>query len=207
MQREEIYQRVWGYAMVARRPLGRRVRAQAAPEAGEGVAGLALHPHALRDRLPVRGRAGRRGGRGAAGRGCRRPSPAPVAARGRGRPAAAAPRRRLSAAGLSFRAWARTATRTCATSDPAPARGRRLAAAGRRHGDRRRSTTSSACSSPAGSCSSATACTWSTARSLFMLEDKVRALLYGSIVLIALALSPRGGCGTRAASACSSGSR
>ena len=41
----------------ARRPLGRRVRAQAAPEAREGLAGLALHPHALRDRLPLRGRA------------------------------------------------------------------------------------------------------------------------------------------------------
>ena len=38
-----------------RRPLGRRLRAQAAPEAREGLAGLALHPHALRDRLPLRG--------------------------------------------------------------------------------------------------------------------------------------------------------
>ena len=43
-----------------RRPLGRRVRAQAAPEAREGLAGLALHPHALRDRLSLRGRARRR---------------------------------------------------------------------------------------------------------------------------------------------------
>ena len=41
-----------------RRPVGRRVRSQAAPEARAVVAGLALHPHALRDRLPVRGRAG-----------------------------------------------------------------------------------------------------------------------------------------------------
>src|SRR5262249_46552233 len=47
----------------ARRPLGRRVRPQAAPEAREGVAGLALHPHALRDRLPVRAGA-RRAARG-----------------------------------------------------------------------------------------------------------------------------------------------
>ena len=52
----------------ARRSLGRRLRAQAAPEAREGVAGLALHPHALRGRLPLRARAGgRRGHRARAG--------------------------------------------------------------------------------------------------------------------------------------------
>ena len=43
----------------ARRPLGRRVRAQAAPEAREGLAALALHPHPLRHRLPLRGGTGR----------------------------------------------------------------------------------------------------------------------------------------------------
>ena len=43
----------------ARRPLGRRVRAQAAPEAREGLAAMALHPHPLRHRLPLRGRAAR----------------------------------------------------------------------------------------------------------------------------------------------------
>ena len=43
-----------------RRPLGRRVRAQGAPEAREGLAGLELHPHALRRGLPVRARAPRR---------------------------------------------------------------------------------------------------------------------------------------------------
>ena len=52
-----------------RRPLGRRVRAQAAPEAREGVARVALHPHALRRRVPVLARAGR--GHAAGGRGRR----------------------------------------------------------------------------------------------------------------------------------------
>ena len=47
-----------------RGPLGRRVRAQAALQARAGLAELALHPHALRDRLPVLGRAGRGAGRG-----------------------------------------------------------------------------------------------------------------------------------------------
>ena len=63
----------------ARRPLGGRLRAQAAPEAREGVAGVALHPHALRRRLPLRGRAGRRGPRRAARAGHRRVA-APVTA-------------------------------------------------------------------------------------------------------------------------------
>ena len=40
-----------------RRPLGRRLHPQAAPEAGEALAGLELHPHPLRGRLPVRPRA------------------------------------------------------------------------------------------------------------------------------------------------------
>jgi DNA-binding response OmpR family regulator len=39
------------------RPLGGRVRAQAASQAGKGVPGLALHSHALRDRLPAGRRA------------------------------------------------------------------------------------------------------------------------------------------------------
>ena len=44
-----------------RRPLGRRVRAQAAPEAAGRLAGVELHPHPLRRRLPLRARArGRR---------------------------------------------------------------------------------------------------------------------------------------------------
>ena len=47
-----------------RRPLGGRVRPQGAPEAREGLAGLELHPHALRRRLPLpagaRGRRRRR---------------------------------------------------------------------------------------------------------------------------------------------------
>ncbi len=50
-----------------RRPLGRRVRAQGAPEARADVAGLELHPHALRCGLPLRsGASRRRPGRGAA---------------------------------------------------------------------------------------------------------------------------------------------
>ena len=43
-----------------RRPLGRRLHPQAAPEAGEALAGLELHPHPLRRRLPLRPRARRR---------------------------------------------------------------------------------------------------------------------------------------------------
>ena len=56
-----------------RRPLGRRLRAQAAPEAREGVAEVALHPHALRHRLPLRGgvaRAARGRAGGRRGPGC-----------------------------------------------------------------------------------------------------------------------------------------
>src|SRR6476469_8436052 len=57
-----------------RRPLGRRLRAQAAPEAREGLARVALHPHALRRRLPLRAGVGaRRGagrGAGCSSRGC-----------------------------------------------------------------------------------------------------------------------------------------
>ncbi len=69
-----------------RRPLGRRLRAQAPPEAREGLARLALHPHPLRDRVPVRagarrdrghrGRARRRARAGRTGSSCRWPIPA-----------------------------------------------------------------------------------------------------------------------------------
>src|SRR6202167_4734687 len=45
----------------ARRPLGRCVRTQAPPEAREGLAPVALHPHPLRHRLPLRGRIARGG--------------------------------------------------------------------------------------------------------------------------------------------------
>jgi DNA-binding response OmpR family regulator len=46
MQREEIYQRVWGLRDGPRRPLGRRLRAQAAPEARAGVTGWRyIHTH------------------------------------------------------------------------------------------------------------------------------------------------------------------
>ena len=45
-----------------RGPFGGRLRAQAALQAREVLAVLALHPHALRDRVPLRGGAGRGGG-------------------------------------------------------------------------------------------------------------------------------------------------
>ena len=92
-----------------RRPLGRRLRAQAAPEARAGLAGLALHPHALRHRLPVRSRAGGGGGSGRGARGRRA---------GRGEPR---PRRRSSrppepSQPLSWVPWGRRPASTCATS-------------------------------------------------------------------------------------------
>jgi hypothetical protein len=59
LTREEIYERVWGFAM-ARRPVDRRVRAQAAAEARERFARLAVRAHALRHRIPLRGGRGRR---------------------------------------------------------------------------------------------------------------------------------------------------
>ena len=62
-----------------RRSLGRRLHPQAAPEAGEALARLGLHPHPLRGRLPLRP------GAGAAATRC---SPAPS----RSRPAAASAR-------------------------------------------------------------------------------------------------------------------
>ncbi len=57
LRREEIYERVWGYAMahgdrsvdVFVRKLRQKLRI--------GLAGVELHPHPLRGRLPVRARA------------------------------------------------------------------------------------------------------------------------------------------------------
>ena len=60
-----------------RRPLGRRLHPQAAPEAGEALAELRLHPHPLRGRLPLRSRAGRRGRGAAAADPSSAPEPAP----------------------------------------------------------------------------------------------------------------------------------
>ena len=55
LQREEIYQRVWGYAMAhGDRSVDVFVR-KLRSKLERALAGLALHPHALRDRLPVRG--------------------------------------------------------------------------------------------------------------------------------------------------------
>ena len=51
MAREELFSLVWGREMRAGRPLGRRLRAQAAGQARAGAAGVAVHPHALRFRL------------------------------------------------------------------------------------------------------------------------------------------------------------
>ena len=118
LQREEIYQRVWGYAMVhGDRSVDVFVR-KLRQKLEKVVAGLALHPHALRDRLPVRGRAGRRRGGAGATVPPRSPEPAPSSRA----PVAAAPRRAerrpIAAPRGSYRfgSWARTATRTCATS-------------------------------------------------------------------------------------------
>ena len=105
LQREEIYQRVWGYAMVHGdrsvdvfvRKLRQKLE-RASPR-------LALHPHPLRHRLPLRGRAGR--GRGRRGRAA--PVAAPVA--DASRPAAAGRRRRRPdpRRGYRWRPWALTA--------------------------------------------------------------------------------------------------
>ena len=62
-----------------RRPLGRRLRPQAALQAPEALARLGLHPHPLRGRLPLRARAELAGGRRAAGA----PAAAPRARGGR----------------------------------------------------------------------------------------------------------------------------
>src|SRR5918999_1045246 len=51
---EELIARL-GLRDGSRRPVGRRVREQAAPEARAQVSGVAVHPRALRDRVPVRG--------------------------------------------------------------------------------------------------------------------------------------------------------
>ena len=91
LEREEIYQRVWGYTMAhGDRSVDvfvRKLRSKLAA----GLAGLELHPHALRRRLPLRGGARGRGRRTVAGvaataAGCRRrrraPAP-PAPSRGR----------------------------------------------------------------------------------------------------------------------------
>ena len=51
--REELYQTVWGVPMRVGRPVGGRVRPQAAGQARERAAGVGVHPHALRVRLPL----------------------------------------------------------------------------------------------------------------------------------------------------------
>src|SRR5215211_8680497 len=84
-----------------RRPLRRRVRAQAAPEARARLAALALSPHPLRNRLPLCGRVAR-----------------PAGADGG---AAAARDGRGGGARLSCAAWARTAPSTFATSSSSSA--------------------------------------------------------------------------------------
>ncbi len=116
-----------------RRSLGRRLRAQAAFEAREGLVELALHPHPLRHRLPLLGGARRGAGRlGAARAGARR--------RRRGLGERSRPSRPLRSPSpiSSARArvdvrWDRTATRTSATSrsssrSPSPSGSSRAAA-------------------------------------------------------------------------------
>ncbi len=100
LEREEIYQRVWGYTMahgdrsvdVFVRKLRSKLQ-QASPD-------VELHPHALRRRLPVRGGARRRGRRRGAGRRRRRTACPPRGAQiaGRADSAAAAAAGRAAAA-------------------------------------------------------------------------------------------------------------
>ena len=54
VRREELYRARLAGAAAPRRPLRRRLRAQAAREARAGPAGVELHPHARRLRLPLR---------------------------------------------------------------------------------------------------------------------------------------------------------
>jgi DNA-binding response OmpR family regulator len=64
LSRDQLQQRVWGYAPSSARPLGRRLHPQAAREARPALDDPCLHPHPLRRGLPVRpGAAGRRAGR------------------------------------------------------------------------------------------------------------------------------------------------
>ena len=80
LEREEIYQRVWGYTMArGDRSVDVFVR-KLRQKLERDLAGLALRPHALRGRLPVRRRARRQGSIP-----CRRRARArPTAPRGRG---------------------------------------------------------------------------------------------------------------------------
>ena len=89
---------------------------------------------------------------------------------------------------LSFIVWVPTATRTSATPRSCSCSRRRCGSC--RAAGRAANVISNVLgsSSPAASCSSATASTWSTASTLFLLEDQPRALLYGCGVLIAFAL-------------------
>ena len=164
-----------------RRPLGRRVRAQAAPEAREGVAGLALHPHALRDRVPVRAGAGRRG------RAVTAVEPAVALGRRSRRAEAPAPELRRWRSYRSGRG-------------PGPQHGdlRNFAILlliavavwqlpGRERGDRDDQQHPRA-HLRGGLVFFGYRLYMEHRSSLFMLEDRVRALLYGSVALIALAL-------------------
>ena len=209
LQREEIYQRVWGYAMVhgdrsvdvfvrkLRQKLERAspgwryihthfgigYRFAAEPVVDEAVATSAV---ARARPLPRDVTAGRADG-------------APVVARRPQRP------RRRRARRLSWVPWDPTAS-TCATSRSSdPARGGRLAAAGRRPASRDDQQPPRASCSSAACCSSATGCTWSTAETLFRLEERQRGILYAALALVGITLVATRGCGTRAASARCSG--
>ena len=165
-----------------RRPLGRRLRAQAAPEAREGLAGLALHPHALRHRLPLRGGAG-------GGVRSRRPSPADAAGARRPRPTAPEP--------TSCRPDARAIVRAVG-----PDRGTHLRniaivillavivwqLPGGGHRRRRRSATCWGSSSSAACCSSATGMYMENRDTIFGLDERQRGILYAAVALAAITL-------------------
>ena len=160
LQREEIYQRVWGYAMVhGDRSVDVFVR-KLRSKLERASPSLALHPHPLRDRLPLLGRAGR-GARWA------RPLPVPEPEPDRRCPPSpvAGARAGVRPRALSLvSGWVRTATSTSATSrsssrSRSPS-GRSRAAAP----PRPRSRTSSASLFLGGLCFLGYRSTWSTAR-------------------------------------------
>ena len=159
LQREEIYQRVWGYAMVhGDRSVDVFVRKlrQKLERASPGW--RYIHTHfGIGYRFaaePVEA-----GGRARPSRPARSPS-RPSAADGAGRRAAPEPRSALSLSAVGSGPRQAPAQHR----DHRRARARRLEAAGRRHGQPDDQQPADRSSSSAACCSSATGCTWSTAR-------------------------------------------
>ena len=193
LEREEIYQRVWGYAMArGDRSVDVFVR-KLRQKLEKCLAELALHPHALRRRLPLRARAGggRDGPRSSAVAEAARAEPAPavtVACRGRvawGRGQernAPAQRRHHRECSRSPSGRSRAAARRASRSQPAYGGLRRRPAVLRLpavHG---------------------------APRVAVRLPERMRGVLYARDRARPFALVATRGCGTRAASAPCSGS-